>query len=137
MLRHLIWLCALTAFLACKKSRQPDPEAQGLEGMWTGRYGYSHGNAEGDTTFSGYFGHFRMEFYRNGTLIVHDVGAQTMTARGQYVRRGQHLYARYKYDQGTDNMFSFKAVLERPDSLAGKWMVGYDGPTGGEFFVRK
>lgn len=139
MLRNVTMLCIAMAFFACKKSRQPQPQPnnQDMEGTWAGRYGYSYGNDEGDTTFSGYFGHFRMEFYQNGTLIVHDVGSQTMTARGTYVRNGKDLYARYKYDIGTDNIFSFKARLERPDSLAGKWMIGYDGPTGGEFFVSK
>ncbi len=110
----------------------------GYPGYRTGRYGYSYGNQEGDTTFAGWFGHFRMEFYQNGTLIVNDEGPTvTMVARGTYIRDGKKLYARYKYDLGTDNEFSFKAVLERPDSLAGKWMVGYDGPTGGQFFVKK
>ncbi|WP_341835830.1 hypothetical protein WJU16_23680 [Chitinophaga pollutisoli] len=140
MLRTILLLCAAIAFFACKKSRQPQPQQPSdvLQGTWTGRYGYSYGNELGDTVFAGYLGHFKMEFFQNGKLIVHDLGAsQSMKANGTYIRNGKKLYARYKYEQGTDNLFSFHATFEKDDSLAGKWFIGYDGPTGGEFFVKR
>ncbi len=139
MLRNIFALCLVMAFFACKKSRQPQPQhpQQYLQGTWTGRYGYSYGNDEGDTTFGGYFGYFEMDFARNGDLVVRDIGnGQTMTAKGQYELKDKKLYARYKYIQGNSE-FSFRANLERPDSLGGKWLVGYDGPTGGEFYLKK
>lgn len=138
MLRNISMLCLAIAFFACKKSRQPQPlPPEYLQGTWEGRYGYSYDNGDGDTTFSGYFGYFEMDFARNGDLVVRDIGNnQTLIGQGRYELKGKQLYGRYKYTYGS-NEFSFLATVERSDSLGGKWMIGYDGPTGGQFFLEK
>ena len=139
-MRTIVCLLAALCFAACKKDPRPapPPATQPLSGVWAGKYGTRAVNAPGDTVFVTPMHKFTMIFHPNGTMVVYDgdEGA-ALVANGVYSLQNGKFYGQYSYFRGGSGEFSLHAVLEKPDSLAGTWHIGYGGQTGGRFYLGK
>lgn len=134
-MRLLVWATLTLCLASCKKDDKPRVK---LSGTWKGMYGHRQINAPGDTVLHIPTFAYTMIFNENGTMVVYDgeEGA-TLMAKGVYSLKNRRLYGQYSYVRGGGGEYSVNAVLEKPDSMAGTWHIGYGGQTGGKFYLKK
>ncbi|RPE08600.1 hypothetical protein EGT74_16295 [Chitinophaga lutea] len=138
----LCWLAFATMMggTACKKDNKTvcPPATEPLTGIWVGKYGIRSINEPGDTGFLTPMHTYTMIFHPNGTMVVYDGDESSpLLANGVYSLKKGKFYGQYAYFRGGSGEYSLNAQLLKPDSLAGTWHIGYGGPTGGSFWLKK